>query len=357
MLGVLGVYVASALAWLSLTVAYVHVSSAKSFVLARSPESSNFHLMTFLSNLVVSVTVVALLGTFVSYGVLISLPLSLFMFAIALRNSSPKLKKLEYDERVDSFYPYNCLTKEYLFVLPPEILGSERVMKLKEMLSEDSRLAVFVRYALVSPASALVAASFYPAFGPIALFAMGYSLQGKMALISAIAGWLGLMASLKGEMGPIVRARLIEEKVKMFFSQITFSEALVLYVLMVLVLSGIATYGFYKKIRKWGIEVVALFIPLVAYAIAENRFGEPLAVASFALGASLAAYKRVVDPLKILERVAFILRKLGAMIVYYDVPLLPYLLISSFFYHLLSVRCVGLRALVEYFERIMPLIS
>ena len=65
--------------------------------------------------------------------------------------------------------------------------------------------------------------------------------------------------------------------------------------------------------------MIALFIPLVAYAIAEKQVDKPLTVASFALGATLAAYKRIVDTLKLLERIAFVLRKLGAILVYYDV--------------------------------------
>ena len=71
-----------------------------------------------------------------------------------------------------------------------------------------------------------------------------------MALISAIAGWMGLLASLKGETGPIVRAKLIEEKLKVFMSNLTFQEALALYITLVLALTGVTTYGFYKRVKE-----------------------------------------------------------------------------------------------------------
>ena len=345
MIGVLGVYVAALLAGFTMFLAYIHVSSSKSFAISKKIESSNFHLITMIVNMAVVTVMMYVLGTFVSYGNLISLPLSLIIFGISLKNADIKTKAFKYDSVVDEPFKYDCLTNYYLGLIKPG--ENKRVKKFKELLNRGDKLSIFLRYALVSPSAALVATSLYPVLGPISLFAMGYSLQGPVALFSAIGGWLGLLASLKGEMGPLVRARLIEEKVRMFIKGVTFPEALVAYIAFVFVLTLLATYGFYKKIKDWGIEVVALFVPLVAYAIAQNRFGEPLAVGSFALGATLSLKFRVVDPTKILEKSAQFLKKLGAILVYYEVPLRPYIVLASLAYFTLSVRCVGLRALID----------
>ncbi len=337
MLGVLGVYAASLLSLLSVALLYLHVASARSFAVAEKEEAASFHLSLTVTNMILVLSLLYILGTFVSYGNLVSIPLSLAMFAIAIRNADVEPKPFPKDPLADAICTSECIYRNMLAINTKD----ERVRKFKTMLAEGSKRSLFLRYALASPPVALVASSFYPFVGPVALFAMGYSLEGKVALMTAVGGWFGLMASLRGEMGPLVRARLIEEKLKIFIKNITFPEALVAYLVLVIGLSAFATYGFYKKIKDWGIEVVALFVPLVAYAIAQNRFGEPLAVASFALGATLAAKGKAFDPLHILSKLAKYLKKLGGIVLYYEVPMKPYYVFAALVYHAIDVLCDG----------------
>ena len=201
-------------------------------------------------------------------------------------------------------------------------------------------LGCILRYLTAWPALAAVSTSIYPLLAPLIAMASAHvSLLNKPSwfrklyvLIAWLMAFMNLVKNLLEPRwyeiqmeivkGKEVKGMLALELLTKFFGKV----GVYLYASLILLITAYTAIQIYMMLRRniTGAYAITLAAPIIGYAVATNKLGEPLTSFAYAFGATLIAFG--LD----LTKTSFIVRKLepflemlGEAVLNYKLPLRP----------------------------------
>ncbi len=203
-----------------------------------------------------------------------------------------------------------------------------------------------VRYLVAWPALAAVSTSIYPFLAPIiAMAAAHVSLINKPSWfkkIYVLAAWaMAFMNTIKNILEPQwyeIQMEIIKGKeVKGLFSleiltRLFGSIGVYLYAILILALTAYTAVQIYKMLRRnvTGAYAITLSAPIIGYAVATNKLGEPLTSFAYAFGATLIAIGiNLTRASFIVKKIEPLLETLGEAVLNYKIPLAPLMIVGK----------------------------